>query len=124
MPASRHSITVSVLEYQSTASCESGTSTTTVTITDHGLNTGDFIVNTSQRATSQLLAERGSRKITKTDANTFTVTPAITDMAEDDVLMLFSFTDRTSFVKDGSFSLSKRAQGDYKASFQMIVDKS
>lgn len=116
--ATSYSCNLYILEYQSDKTAEAGTDTNTIKITGHGLSDGDFIVNTTRRATTQLSAERGSRKITRTDANTLEVVGAvITGMTNGDTIKLFKFTDRTDYLKSNSLKIKKRAGGMNEASF-------
>jgi hypothetical protein len=107
-----------VLEYQLDATAMAGTNTTQIVITGHGLSTGDFIVNTTRRATTQLSAERGSRKITVLDPDTLEVIgAAISGMTDGDTIKLFKYVDRTEYLKSNSLKIKKRAGGMNEASF-------
>lgn len=118
--ADSYNCILQILEYQGEATAEAGTDGNTIIITGHGLGGGDFIVNTTRRATSQSSAERGSRKVTFTDVNTLEVVGAdITGMTEGDTIRLYSFIDRTEYLRAGSLSITKRAGGENEASFQI-----
>jgi N-acetylneuraminic acid mutarotase len=118
--ADSYNCILQILEYQGEATAEAGTDGNTIVITGHGLGGGDFIVNTTRRATSQSSAERGSRKVTFTDVNTLEVVGAdITGMTEGDTIRLYSFIDRTAYLRAGSLSITKRAGGENEASFQI-----
>lgn len=121
MLLSEQTAKIKVLEYQSSNVAESGTTTTNITIIGHGLITGDFIVNTTRRGTSNLDAERGSRKVTRVDDDNLTITPAISGQTTADTILLFSFVDRTEFVKDGTLNLSKKVENESGATFQMVL---
>jgi len=116
--ADSYNCILQILEFQREATAEAGTDGNTIVITAHGLGGGDFIVNTTRRATSQSSAERGSRKVTFTDVNTLEVVGAdITGMTEGDTIRLYSFIDRTEYLRAGSLSITKRAGGENEASF-------
>jgi len=57
-----------------------GTTTTTIKITAHGLSTGDYIVNVTR--------SNALRQVTKVDANTLTVT-AITSQTVGDSFLIY-----------------------------------
>lgn len=118
---SKYTITLLVLDHQRTVQLEAGTTDMTVSITSHGLNTGDMVVNTTRRAETQLLSERGSRKITKIDSNTFTVYPAITGQTQNDNMHLFKFVDKTGYLLDGTLTLTLRAAGKNEATFDIDI---
>jgi SPP1 family predicted phage head-tail adaptor len=61
---------------------ESGTTTTNITIEDHGLLTGDYIINTTR--------SNALRQITKVDADNFTVT-AVTSQTDGDSITLYPY---------------------------------
>ncbi len=119
---SKKTVKILILEYQSTESAEAGTTTTNIKVTGHGLVTGDFIVNSTRRSTSQSSAERGSRKITKVDADNFTV-DAVASQTTSDSILLFTYVDRTDKVKVDSLTTNLKAEGDNSAQFTMIFDK-
>ena len=118
---SQYTATVMVLEYQRYVLLETS-SETTVTVTGHGLNTDDFIVNVSKRATTNLQAERGSRKITVVDEDTFTLNTPISGQESGNVMYLYSFIDRTNKVLDGTIKLNLKAGGQSDASFKIETD--
>lgn len=109
---------VELLEYSSTKALET-VSGTTLTITGHGMITGDFIVNSSRRSSLQTSAERGSRKITRVDNDTFTINAAIAGQTVGDSIMIFTWNDKTSNVLSESISLSLAAEGRDSASFRI-----
>jgi hypothetical protein len=113
---SEYTVTIKVLELQTDATLETSTDTT-VTITSHGLETGDFFVNLTERALTLLQGERGSRKITKVDDHTFTIYPAISGQTAGNEAYLYKFVDRTSKLVDGSLQIKLRAGGHSEASF-------
>jgi hypothetical protein len=116
---SQYTASIMILEYYGTASLETSSDETTCIITTHGLNTGDFIVNTTRRAPTYTSAERGSRKvISVTGANTFTV-EAIASQSQNDDMLLFKYIDRTDYVLDGTINITLRAEGQNESSFMV-----
>lgn len=118
---SEHTLTIEILQFLSEETAASGTTTTNVTIANHGLETGDFMVNTDRRSTSNLSAERGSRAITLVDNNNFTISPAISGQTTGDTILLFKFADCSDYVKDGSFSMNLQAENETTANFQITT---
>lgn len=112
-----YTATIKVLSFHMYKLLETGTTEMTCTTTSHGLETGDFIINITRRANSQLLAERGSRKITVIDDDTFTVTPDITNQSKNDTIATFKWFDSTSFLLDNTLKISLQAEGKNEASF-------
>ena len=119
--ASQYTVTILALEYIETVQLETDSSEITCVIAGHNLNDGDFVVNTTRRASTNLSGERGSRKVTVVDANTFTVDPEITNQAQNDNMMLFSFVDKTSYLKNKTLNINLRAEGKNEANFDIIV---
>lgn len=113
---SRYTATVLILENYGTASLETNSTETQAIITAHGLDTGDFIVNTTRRALTYMQAERGSRKVNVESANTLSHY-AIAGQTQNDIVTLFKFIDRTSYLLDGTLGISLRAEGQNEAMF-------
>lgn len=118
--ADQYAVKIEVLEYFVTRTAGAGTTTTNLTIADHELNSGDFIVNTTKRSTTQNGSERGSRRITKVDDNNVTV-PAIASQTSGDTLRLYRYTDRSEYLDSKSFSLTKKVDIS-SCSFRFAVD--
>ena len=114
---SEYTATIKVLTFNSNKTLEAGSTSQTCSIAGHKLATGDFIINTTRRATTELLAERGSRKITVIDANTFTIYPELVNQTSGDTIKTYTWIDRTSWLLDGSLKLSLKAEGNNEASF-------
>lgn len=112
-----YTATLKALTFHMYKTLETGTTEKTCTTTSHGLETGDFIINITRRATSQLLAERGSRKITVIDNDNFTVSPDITNQAINDTIATFKWFDSTNFLIDGTLTLNLQAEGKNEAKF-------
>ena len=119
---SEYTATITLLQYQRTVSLETSTDTT-ITITSHGLETGDFIVNTTLRSTNNAGAERGSRKVTVVDADTLTISPDLSGQTSGNSVMLFSFTDRTYQLLDGTLNMNFKAGGANEANFNINASK-
>lgn len=118
--AEQHDVKIEILMYLKGGTAGAGTSTTQIKFTDHGLETGDFIVNTTRRTESQKVAERGSRKITKVDENTISHS-VVAGQVEDDGINLFHFTDISSNVLQKSFKLNKKTNGEYDCNFDVEI---
>lgn len=118
---SQYSATIKVLNFYTVTTLETSTETT-VTITSHGLETDDFFVNITERAQSLLGAERGSRKVTVVDSNTFTINPAISDQTAGNESWLFKWFDRTDKLMDGSFKLNLKADGQHDLNFTLNTE--
>jgi hypothetical protein len=111
-----------ILEYTETKTAETDTTTTNIKITNHGLITGDFIVNETRRATTQRGAERGSRKITYVDDDNIAIDTAMAGQTTGDSIRLYKWIDRTEYVKLPSISFNKQAQSEGNAGFTMLVN--
>ena len=117
MTISEYTATIKILTFDSNKTLEAGTTSQTCTITGHGLSSGDFIINTTRRATTQLLSERGSRKITVVNANTFTIDPEITNQVAGDNVRVYTWVDRSNWLLEKTLSLSLKAEGQNSARF-------
>lgn len=118
--AAQQTVTIEVLEYFVSKSAESGTNTTNIKITDHGLLDDDFIANSSRRAISQKGSERGSRRVTKVDDDNVTVT-AVASQTTSDTIRLYRFTDKTEYLSNKGFSMSRRVENS-SCNFQLCVN--
>jgi len=98
---------------------ETGTNTTTIKITNHGLQTGDMIVNEDRRYTSN--NDPCSRIITKVDNDTFTIPLAITGQTAGDWIRLYKYIDKTQLIKAGSLEVSDRMDRRNDCRFRMKV---
>lgn len=109
-----------ILEYQSTESAEAGTTTTQITVTDHGLSVGDMIVNTTRRGKD---AERGSRRVNSVlSANAFTV-DSIAGQTNTDSIRLYKFVDRTDKVRVQTLRCNAGNQGTRTLNLTLVTDK-
>lgn len=111
------SFTLLMQEFEDLKNAESGTNTTTLKITSHGLSTGDMIVNTTQRVNGIFK----SSIVTRVDANTLT-TRTITGQTINDVIVLFKFVDRTAYLKSGSLNLTINNRRENSLSGTLIID--
>lgn len=110
---------VLIQEFKSMPNAETGTNTTTIKITNHGLNTGDMIVNRSLRYTSN--NDPCSRIVTVVDANTLSISLPITDQASGNQIRLFKYIDKTNYIKAGSLEASDRLDRRNDCRFRMKV---
>ena len=109
-----------VLEYESTKVSLLGTDTTNVIMTAHGLSVGDFIVNTTVRATLQSEVERGSRRVLEViNANEFRVA-AISAQNRGDSYRIYKFVNRTEHIKTGTFRLNLKLAGESQSNFTVL----
>lgn len=109
-----------ILDHLADDSAEATTSTTAIKMTAHGLETGDFIVNTSRRSA---YGDPCSRKVTKTSADVVTVIgSAITGQTSGDDIKKFKFTDHTSILRANSLNITKSADHRDSAEFVILTD--
>ena len=118
---SEYTVTIKVLNFYTVSTLETSTETT-VTITSHGLETGDFFVNITERSQTLLLAERGSRKVTVIDENTFTINPIIANQTAGNESWLYKWIDITDKLVDGTLKLNFKADGNDDCSFSINTD--
>jgi hypothetical protein len=119
----RQGTLLEILEYQSTEVAEVGTDASSIIITGHGLNAGDFIVNATIRDTG---AERGSRLVGSVgfDEDTIPLENSMTGQTDGDDIRLYKFIDRTPLVKVRSFRMLRRSAGASEASFTLVTTAS
>jgi hypothetical protein len=109
-----------VLEYIETKTSELGTTETNVFMTNHGLNTDDFIVNTTRRATLQSQGERGSRRVLEViSVNEFRIA-SIPNQNRNDSFRIYKFNDRTSAIKAQTLKLDLKLSGESQSSFTCL----
>jgi hypothetical protein len=120
--ASTHTLAIKVLEYQEDKTAEAGTDTTNITIEGHGMVDGDFIINTTRRATTQNSAERGCRKVTYVDDDNVSIDTAITGQTTGDTIKIFKWIDRVGYLEQKTFSLTKKVQGESNCRFRFSVN--
>lgn len=109
-----------ILSFYEIDTAQSGTSTTSVLATDHGLLVGDFIVNTTRRTID---AERGSRVVkTVPTANSFTI-DSISGQITGDSFRKYNFEDKTNIVRPQTIRLELGTQGLHSLSFDIITDE-
>lgn len=110
---------INILSYDADDTAEAGTTLTNITMTSHGLETGDYIVNTTRSAG----ADRGSRKVTKVDNDNLTV-DEITDQASGDTIKKYKFVDRANLLRAGSLTIVETSENDGTASFTLHTTSS
>lgn len=108
-----------IQKFQISKLAEVGTNTTSIKITNHGLETGDIVVNQDRRFITNY--DPCSRIITKVDADTFTIPTAITGQTTGDTIRLYKYVDRTSYLKVGSLNVSNRADKRNNCQFTFIL---
>jgi hypothetical protein len=108
------------MEYDRTETAEASTDEHNVYITGHGMSGDEMMVNTTRR--TQYTAERGSRPISYNNMteDSFYISNAITDQASGDSIRLYSYMDKTSYLKSGSLTLNKRLAGQTDCTFTLI----
>jgi hypothetical protein len=92
-------------EFKDLRSAESGTNSNTLKITNHGLVTGDIILNTTRTLDGFIYS---SSYVVRVDDNTLT-TINISGQAINDTILLFHFVDRTENLVVGTLRINKNA---------------
>jgi hypothetical protein len=111
------SITIKIQEYISTEPAEAGTDDNTIIITDHGLETGDMIVNEDRLSNG--VAK--SSYVIKVDGNEVT-TRDITGQDDGDDIRLYKYIDRSDLLKSRTLRINRMANRMNSASFTLRVD--
>ncbi|MFA5716066.1 MAG: hypothetical protein WC998_10010 [Candidatus Paceibacterota bacterium] len=106
-----------IQEFQNNPFAEAST-TTTIKITAHGLETGDMIVNQDRRFAGSF--DPCSRVVTKVDSDTLTVA-AITGQVAGDTIRLYKFIDRTGYLKTETLNISDRMDRRNNCTFKLIL---
>lgn len=109
---------IMIQEYFGTVTAEAGTSTSVINATAHGINGYDMIVNNTRRniVSSE---EPGSRMCTLRTVDSITLNADIVGQAVGDEIFLFSYADRTSWLKVKTLKVSPRSDHMNTASFSM-----
>jgi hypothetical protein len=115
-----HTAQVKILQYVEQKTSEVGTDEWSVKITNHGLEDGDFIVNTYWVGTEQNDTERGSRRVNVVDADNFHISQIVGQTSGEDI-RLYHFTDISSYVDLNSINLNLAAEGNDTFSFTMSI---
>ena len=95
---------VLILKPDTTKTAEAGTTESVINITNHGLETGEMIVNN----TRNILINPASRIITKIDNDSFSLNADITDQTVGDEIALFKYADVTSMLRTNSLKIHNR----------------
>lgn len=112
-------ISLKILKYDSTATAEIGTDTDTIVISNHGLEVGCHIVNTTRNT----LLFPASRMVTQINSvNSFELNRYIGSQTNGDSIRLYKFVDYTSSLKTQSLSIETTVQRRNSCSFQLILD--
>lgn len=115
--------TIKILERVSDLYALAGTTETNITLTNHGAEAGDRIVNSTRRTTSN---ERGMREVSNiVDSDNFTVSSLVSSQTAGDYIHLFKWLDKSSYLKDKSFKLNRQIGGRsaFDLTFVVPVDK-
>lgn len=97
--------------------CEAGTDTDTVVITNHGMTTGEMILN----GTRNTLGKPASRAVTVIDVNTLQLNSAILSQVAGDQFFLFKYVPITNMAAN-TFRLSRQIEKSGSCSFTILVD--
>jgi hypothetical protein len=112
-------IGVYVLQKQATTvTAESGTTETTLKITDHGMSTGEMIINNTRNA----IADPASRIVTVTDANTLTLNKRIVGQTSGDTIKLYKYTDYSNKLRDRTLRINPQISRRNGCSLTLIFD--
>jgi len=114
-----------ICSYDSTVTAGAGTDETSIEITAHTMDAGDFIVNETRRTID---AERGSRVVYDAvtgGPNFILLNPdqGIVGQTSGDSIRLYKFEDKTSIVRPKTLRLDLGTQGFSSLSFDIITDK-
>jgi hypothetical protein len=90
---------------------EVGTTESLLKISNHGLLTGNSIVNLTQNT---------ARLITVVDENTLSMNP-VADQTQGNSIRLFQYVDRTRLLKSNSLSITRKAQNRDSTVFSLIL---
>lgn len=96
---------------------EVGTDADTLIITNHGMQTGEMILNTSRNS----LGNPASRAVTLVDANTLQLNKSIDNQVSGDSLFLFKYVDITNMLKSDTFNLPRTIQKS-TCNFSLVID--
>lgn len=117
-----HTVKIEVLEYQRDITAEADTTSLYIISQNHGLESGDFIINTTERSQSFYFVDRCSRPVFVRRHDVLDLPYPIVDQVAGDTIKLFKFVDRTSKLVAKTLSFKKSAQGRDNLSFSFIVD--
>lgn len=96
---------------------ESGTDTITLKITNHGMQTGEMILNSTRNS----LGKPASRAVNVIDANTLELNYFIQGQTSGDQIFLFKYFPITNMAAN-SFRLTKQIEKSGNCSFSILVD--
>lgn len=124
--------TVRILTYSGLRIAGSGTNSTNIYITNHGLadedttNSNNMIINTTRRTTTSSIGERGSRTVTYIDNNSLITNGYLNNgeiigQTSGDNIMLFSSVNISSYVKSGTLVINNTSEYDDSCSFVLNI---
>ena len=109
-----------IQEYIGEETAESGTTTTNICITGHGMSVGDHVINATQNSIPPAFDNIASRRVTAiVDANNFTVA-AITDQAAGDTIKLFKHVDRAGLLHAGSLQITRESEHNHTCNMTLV----
>lgn len=118
----KHTAIIEILNYLDTVAAEATTDETFLVSTGHGLNTTDFIVNTTIRdANGMGSAERASRMVTKVSDDILSYAYDLVGQAEGDEVLLFQWLDITPYLLDKTLKVDLKASYNNSASFGLFL---
>jgi len=104
-------LSVLIQSYVEDKSAESGTTTTNIKITGHGLSVGDHIINATRNSTPPAYDNIASRRVSAVvDGNNVTV-QAISDQTSGDTIKLFKHLDKTDTILARTLRITRESEG-------------
>ena len=108
---------VLILKPDAIETAEAGTTESVINITNHGLETGEMIINNTRNE----LIKPASRVITKIDDNSFSVNVDIDDQQAGDEIALFKYVDVTDKLRARTLNIHNREDRS-SCSFVLEID--
>lgn len=109
-----------IQEYIGEETAESGTTTTNICITGHGLAAGDHIINATRNSTPPAFDNIASRRVTSVvDANNITV-HTITGQTTGDTIKLFKHINRADKLMAGSLQINRQSDNNHTCTMTLV----
>lgn len=109
-----------IQEYIGEETAESGTTTTNICITGHGLAVGDHIINATRNSTPPAFDNIASRRVTSVvDANNITV-HTITGQTTGDTIKLFKHINRADKLMAGSLQINRQSDNNHTCTMTLV----